>query len=195
MTGHTTNPARPHEGSDATNRPAVRAYLAVSLDGFVADDAGGVSFLDNYDAEELGATRFFESIDALVMGRKSFDQVLSFGDWPYEDRPTWVVTSRPLENPPPHAIATPPDPQRIINEATKRGLNSIWLVGGPATIALFDAADRIDTWELTVVPERVGAGIPLFTNNRRATLTLENATPHPSGVVQLDYRAQPATET
>lgn len=180
--------APPHATMPAS--PKVRAYLAVSADGFVADSSGGVGFLDDYHGQDLGYDAFIATVDALVMGRRTYDQVRGFGPWPYAERPAWIITSRPLESPPPAARAAAPDPGAVLAQAAAAGCRSVWLVGGPAAIALFDQADLIDTWELTIVPQRLGAGLPLFTTPRPARLKLERAADHPCGVVQLDYAVQ-----
>ena len=78
----------------------VSVYIATSLDGFIARDDGGLDWLPgadpeadgggeaegNGEAEDHGYREFMESVDVLVMGRKTFEQVLSFGMWPYESK-------------------------------------------------------------------------------------------------------------
>ena len=34
------------------------------------------------------------SVDALLMGRKTYETVLSFGTWPYEGKPVYVLSNR-----------------------------------------------------------------------------------------------------
>jgi len=75
--------------------PRFRLYLAQSLDGFIADERGAVHWLTAYGEPE-GYAEFLAETGAIVMGRKSFDQMLSFGPWPYGERRTVVLTHRPL---------------------------------------------------------------------------------------------------
>ena len=65
------------------------AYLAVSLDGFIADKDGSVGWLDDFaDAQEDGGYEaFVQTVDTVVMGGRTYRQVtqeLSPGAWPYE---------------------------------------------------------------------------------------------------------------
>src|SRR5947207_1904343 len=79
-------------------KPTVILYIAVSRDGFIADKNGGVDwlnpFLDNIpaDADSYGYPIFFESIDTIVMGRKTYEQMLTFGEWPNAGKHTYVFT-------------------------------------------------------------------------------------------------------
>ena len=90
-----TKVGRTRRTTEPTDRVVV-ASLTITLDGFVADERGGVSFLDALNPDTLGFDRFLAGVAALVMGRRTFDQILSFGVWPYGSRPTTVLTTRPL---------------------------------------------------------------------------------------------------
>ena len=59
-------------------------FIATSLDGFIARTDGSLDWLDSANAavsegEDCGYSAFMASIDALIMGRKTYEQVLSFG--------------------------------------------------------------------------------------------------------------------
>lgn len=83
-----------------------RSYIAASADGYVADADGGVAWLERFtDPAGLGYGPFYAAVETRVMGRATYDQVRGFGDWPYDDRPTFVVTTRPLDDMP-HAGVT-----------------------------------------------------------------------------------------
>lgn len=58
-------------------------YIAVSLDGFIADKDGGVAWLDQYNTEEItkevdaagcSFPDFYKSIDALIIGNTTYKQ-------------------------------------------------------------------------------------------------------------------------
>ncbi len=68
--------------------PLLRAYLAVSLDGFIADKDGGVKWLEPYSDPSLGFEEFNRTIDTIVLGRTTFDQTLGWGAWPEKRRAT-----------------------------------------------------------------------------------------------------------
>ena len=75
-------------------------YIALSLDGFIADSAGGVGWLHGHDPalEEGSYGEFAATVDTVIMGRRTYDQVrgeLSPGAWPYEGMDCYVLTHRP----------------------------------------------------------------------------------------------------
>ncbi len=78
-------------------------YIGASLDGFIADQHGGIEFLDVFpfdETDDMGYQAFIDRIDALVMGRKTFEKVLSFGiDWPYT-KPVYVWSNTIQSLPP-----------------------------------------------------------------------------------------------
>ncbi len=61
-------------------------YIATSLDGFIASNDGGLDWLNEAnatvpDGEDCGFHAFMDSVDALFIGRKTYEQVLSLGEW------------------------------------------------------------------------------------------------------------------
>ena len=69
-------------------RPRASAFIATSLDGFIARPDGSIDWLDDAqglipEGEDCGYLEFMASIDAIVMGRHTFEQVLTFDPWPY----------------------------------------------------------------------------------------------------------------
>lgn len=61
-------------------------YIATSLDGYIATVDGGIDWLSeipNPNNSDYGFNDFIQRVDAIVMGRKTFEKVLSFGQWPY----------------------------------------------------------------------------------------------------------------
>ncbi len=148
-------------------RPLVSAFLAISLDGFIARPDGGLDWLDippPTPDEDYGYAAFFESVDGLVMGRQSFETVLGFDAWPYGDTPVEVLTHRPLEVPPAldgkvHVSAdTLTD---LVARLGAAGRQHLYVDGG-RTVQGFLAAGLLDALTLTRIPVILGAGIPLF---------------------------------
>ena len=139
-----------------------RVYIASSVDGFVATADGGVKWLDAFhDPEGYDYDRFIRQIDAIVIGRATFDQVLGSGPWPYEGRHTYVLTSRPIDNPPPLTVAWRDDAAKLVERLRGMALQGdVWLLGGPKSIGAFRELDAVDTYEVYVMPLLLGAGIP-----------------------------------
>ena len=78
-------------------------YLAMSLDGFIADKNGGVGWMDlanNGEAFEgdYGYAAFSAEVDTVLMGMTTYRQItqeLSPGAWPYVGMECQVFTVHP----------------------------------------------------------------------------------------------------
>ncbi len=143
------------------------AYIATSVDGYIARENGDVSWLDQYSRssdEDYGFQAFFDSVDALIMGRKTFEKVLSFEEWPYADKPVVVLTHGNLTIPEhlaPTVETMAGTPAQVVDQLAQRGYQHLYLDGG-VTIQGFIAAGLVDALILTRVPVLLGSGIPLF---------------------------------
>jgi dihydrofolate reductase len=169
----------------------VRAFLAVSLDGFIAGPNDELDWLPGHgqgDAEDT-FTPFFAEIGAMLMGRRTFDVVSGFGGkWPYGETPVLVATSRPLETGQSSVRRVHGPIGDMIEEARRvAGDRDVYIDGG----ALFRSAlevGLVDEITLTIVPIVLGAGIPLFSGTGRKPLSLASTREIGAGMVQLRYR-------
>jgi dihydrofolate reductase len=172
----------------------ITLYIATSLDGFVADEEGGVAWLEEFEggSEDEGGgagsyEAFFESVDCLVMGSRTYEQVLGFGEWPYGDRPTYVVTNRDLPCATKRVEFVSGEVETIADDLT-REYDHVWLVGGTALARSFLDVSRVDEIRLSVVPILLGDGIPLFGNGAgEHGLSLLDSTQYRNGIVELHY--------
>lgn len=62
---------------------STHAFIATSLDGFIARDDGDIDWLLSRDdsSEDHGYNEFISSIDGIVMGRGTFEKVVNFETW------------------------------------------------------------------------------------------------------------------
>lgn len=178
--------------------PRTRVFLATSLDGFLAGPEDDLSWLPtDVDLGAHGFEPFFASIGSVLMGRRTFDVVAAMdGPWPYGDRPLCVATHRSLSAPP-SATGEVRAVHGSIRELVERaravaGDRHVYLDGGSLVRAALDEGIALDL-TLTVIPVRLGAGVPLYGNGSRRALRLRFATALPQGIVQLRYEA-PAPE-
>ena len=164
-------------------------YVASSLDGFIADSAGGVDWLPAGEPNDYGYAEFYAGVEALVMGRRTYDQAVSFGEWPYPGKPAYVFTHSPSGNGLQDVRCVEGSPVDFAREITERRFGTVWLVGGADLADQFRQAGLIDEYHVFVIPIVLGQGVPLFGGQGPATLLeLESARPHADGVVQLEYR-------
>ncbi|WP_341703735.1 dihydrofolate reductase family protein [Ferrovibrio sp.] len=169
--------------------PLFRAYLAVSADGFIARADGSVDWLHDYDPVEFGYADFIAGIGSIVMGRASYELARSFGpDWAYRDKRCLVVTSRPLDDPPPGVETRTGIPALAAELRAEAATGDVWLFGGPRLWDGFLAAGALDRFELYVIPCLLGEGMPLLPPARRdVALDLVDSRVLGRGVVAQTY--------
>lgn len=163
-------------------------YVASSLDGYIADESGGVDWLPDPDGDEdFGYGEFYAGIDSLLMGRRTYDQCRSFGPWPYEGKPTRVLTRRPLEDAPDGVEAITGNAHDVRDHFLASGFDHTWLVGGAELAELFRQEGMIDEWIVTLIPRSLGGGVPLF-GGPEENLEITGVTQLPGSIVQLQMR-------
>lgn len=164
------------------------AYVAVSVDGYIAGEGGTVTFLEEFGSEEYDFHGFLDSIGAVVMGSTTYEQIAGWG-WPYGDRPGLVLTHRDLPVAEGASIEFSSAPTGEAIQAFADNTDTrLWIVGGGRVIldAMHDGV--VDLLELYVMPVVLGAGVPLFPGEFQGRLTLLEATSFGNGVVRLRYQ-------
>ncbi len=163
--------------------------LAISLDGFIADEMGGVDWLNDFlrPDEDYGMKDFFKQCGTAVMGAKTYEQSLSFNFW-YGNMEGIVFTSRELPGFEGKSIKfINGDPTEIAKSLREKS-NDSYLVGGSSLIAQFINNNLLDEIIITIVPRLLGRGIPLCPElNEIQKLKLKENKNFNDGVVQLKY--------
>jgi len=163
-------------------------FIGASLDGFIARTDGALDWLPT-NCEPHGYDEFMATVDALVIGRKTFETVLSFGAWPYGEKPVFVLSSRPTPPAPVGAVVEwmSGAPSEIMSQLAARGIGHIYVDGG-ITIQRFLQAGLIRRLIITRIPVLIGSGIPLFGATERDIALKHIATrQYASGLVQSEY--------
>jgi dihydrofolate reductase len=164
-------------------------FVGISLDGFTARLDGSLDILSPAGNVPHGYEEFIASVDALVMGRKTYEVVLDFGEWPYGDKPVFVLSSEDIKAPPQGAIVERMhgDPRDIAAQISDRGMSHIYIDGGD-TIQQFLRAGLIQRLIISRVPVLIGTGIPLF-GDLESDISLRHVATRQfgSGLVQSEY--------
>jgi dihydrofolate reductase len=166
-------------------------FVGASVDGFIARTNGGLDFLPE-DAEPHGYDEFIASVDTIVIGRKTFETVLTFPDWPYGNKRVVVLSSRPIDLSVAAARGGSVEQMsgplaEIVSRLEATGARHVYVDGG-VTIQGFLRARAIQRLVITRVPVLVGDGIPLFGALPRDIHLRHVATrAYPSGLVQSEY--------
>ncbi|MDO6484524.1 dihydrofolate reductase family protein [Shimia thalassica] len=170
-----------------STRPTYVGYIAMSLDGFIADTSGSVDWLDPFNAalgDDGDYGTFISDIDALIMGRPTYQQVMGWG-WPYENRAGYVLTHRTDFTGDHIAAAGSIETLRTAIEAKEH--RHIWIMGGGETQRAALDANMFDTLSVFIMPTLLGRGLPCFGAGLQHNLTLTASTQKPGGILKLDY--------
>ena len=146
-------------------------YIATSIDGYIAREDGSIDWLmeiPNPNQSDYGFSVFLERIDGIIMGRKTFETVLGFNEWPYARPIPVFVLSNSLDKLPGKlsgkAEIVRGELKSIVELLKRKGINNLYIDGGK-TIQSFLKEDLIDEMIITRTPILLGSGIPLFDRN------------------------------
>ncbi|MCP4177701.1 MAG: dihydrofolate reductase [bacterium] len=164
-------------------------YLAQSLDGYIADRSGSVDWLEHIDTSDKGFDDFLNSVDAILMGRHTYDQILSFGTWPY-NKPTYVITHHKIFNPPNNNIKTCSGKiDDIISKLFMDKYDKVWVCGGNELISEFEENNLFDVYTIAIIPIFLGKGLSSLTLDKFSnTKKLESVRTFKDNTVILKYR-------
>ena len=171
-----------------------RAYLTVSLDGYIADTEGSAELLAPFADSDSGYKAFLDAVDTVVMGGRTLERMRTRKPWPYAGKRA-IVLSRDEPEPVPKAgiEAFTGDVDELATQLAAEKGKDIWIVGGARVVEQFLAAGRLHQLELLLVPRLLGGGTSLFTaNGPLRPLRLEANHSFANGVVKLTYTPSPA---
>src|SRR6202034_1593907 len=143
---------------------AASVFIGTSVDGFIARVNGDLDFLPEGGGEPHGYDEFMASVDALVIGRKTFETVLAYPEWPYGKKRVVVLSSKPLDF---SGVGggkveqMSGAPAEIVKKLAASGVQHVYVDGG-ITVQRFLREGLVDRMIITRVPVLIGQGIPLF---------------------------------
>ncbi len=139
----------------------------MSLDGYIARKNGDVDWLEGDGSEpdaNIGYDEFYGTIDTLIMGRKTYDQILTFGEYPYKGTRGYVYTSEKRDKNE-DVEFTDENAEDLIGKLKRETGKDVWLIGGAGLIDAFIKKELIDEYFISVIPCILGEGISLFKDN------------------------------
>jgi dihydrofolate reductase len=165
-------------------------YIAMSLDGLIADQDGGVGFLcgDGSEPDHPGSyPSFIESVDTIILGYHTYYQLiteLAPDDWVYHGKTTYVMTNRELTSNDEVIFTHQPLVDLLVDLKSQSGKN-IWICGGASIVN--QALDVLDQLWITVIPIVLGDGIRLFDLHAQSIPLRLVATNQYNGMIDLVY--------
>lgn len=135
-------------------------YTAVSLDGYITGENYDLNWL--FSNEDYGYNDFIKTIDTTLMGRKTYEDVLGFGEFYYKNMENYVFTSDREFKGNGYVKIINSDPAEFVRALKDNPGKNIWLVGGGKLNSALLRAGFIDEMVLSYHPVVLGTGAPLF---------------------------------
>ena len=172
----------------------VRYAVGMSLDGFIADEAGGTSWLvADPGADSQG---FLATVDTVLLGRATYEVMRRHGMRSYPGLRTYVFSStlRAADYPEVTVVDAAAASGVVAALRDESAARDIWLSGGGRLCRSLMGAGLVDTVELGVSPILLGRlGVPLLSFDAavplpdHVRLDLTRSVSLPSGMLLLDY--------
>ncbi len=166
-------------------------YIAVSLDGYIANKSNSVNWLcgDGSDNDNFGTyNEFLKNIDTVIMGYKTYNQIvtdLSPEKWVYDNFKSYVITSRDLESN--EKITFTNELVDLIRKLKLMEGKNIWICGGATIVNQLIKEELIDEYRIAVIPTLLGGGVKLFNEFDKEIKLKHISTVHYNGINELMY--------
>ena len=142
-------------------------FIAMSLDGYIADQNGSVDWLSgqcNEVENEDTYSQFVKDIDTVVMGWTTYQQIvteLSPSEWVYSDFMSYVITHK--ERASTDSIRfVHESPSDLVRRLKEKDGKDIWICGGASIVQQLMQDGLIDKFYISIIPTILGAGVRLF---------------------------------
>lgn len=144
-------------------------FIATSIDGFIARPNGSIDWLEEYNTllppnEDCGYAQFYNATDCLILGRKTFEKVLSFPEWPFQTKPVFVFSKNKTSSNkalPESVHFVTETPKALLERLCNEGFKKAYLDGGEL-IQSFLRQQLVSTLTITRIPILLGQGRRLF---------------------------------
>lgn len=170
-------------------------YIAMSLDGYIADQHEDLGFLSMVEqpGEDYGYAAFTQTVDAIILGRKTYEKVLSMGfEYPHTDKAVYIITR--TERPPVGNFQFYNGSlEALVTSLKSKPGKNIYCDGGAEIVNELARLQLIDTYIISIIPVLLGGGIRLFKADRpEQKLQLISSKAFEKGLIQLHYEVLPS---
>ena len=142
-------------------------FIAISLDGYIADCNGQVDWLNGQDpvvTSNSSYNKFIRTIDTVVLGWNTYHQIvteLSPDQWIYSGMSSYVVTHKKFTSTNEIQFVNE-NPCDLVTRLKQQKGKNIWICGGANLAQQLIRENLIDQFYISMIPTLLGKGIPLF---------------------------------
>lgn len=167
-------------------------FIAMSLDGYIADIDGKVDWLagqdNNIESDDTYAD-FVKEIDTVIMGWTTYHQIvteLSPGQWVYDNLQSYIITHRDYA-PTNNITFISESPCTLVNDLKQENGKDIWICGGANIAYQLMQNNLIDKYHISIIPTILGNGVRLFDVMTQKTDLRLITSKNSNGIVELVY--------
>lgn len=167
-------------------------FIAMSLDGYIADSHGGVDWLKGQDCDSENIdvySEFVKDIDTILMGWNTYHQVtteLSPTEWIYSNFTTYVITHNEMPSTEQIRFINE-NPIHLLQKIKSENGKNVWICGGANLVQQLIRNDMIDQYYISIIPTLLGSGIRLFENTEKEIKLKLLKTQTYNGITDLVY--------
>ncbi|MCC8368081.1 dihydrofolate reductase family protein [Xenorhabdus sp. PB61.4] len=146
-------------------------YVAATMDGYIATENHELGWLETFALSDDATPyeTFYQGIGAAIIGAGTYEWIMknTAGHWPYQNIPSFILSSRNLPVPAEiNAVITHDSASEIAAKARAAAKDKdVWIIGGGETAAFFADAGELQQLFLTTVPVFLGSGIRVLPVN------------------------------
>jgi len=180
-------------GNERLKMRKIVLFIAMSLDGYIADTDGKVDWLVGQDSDVEGDDSyadFVNNVDTVIMGWTTYHQIvtdLSPGEWVYDNLQSYVITHRDC-SPKSNVTFVSENPCTLVNSLKQKNGKDIWICGGADIVHQLMQNNLIDKYHISVIPTILGSGIRLFDVIDQKTDLRLITSKNSNGIVELVYQ-------
>lgn len=167
-------------------------FIAMSLDGYIADSNGETKWLEGQTPgknDMISYEAFIRDVDTVIMGANTYRQlvtVLSPDEWIYPNLDSYIITHFP-EQSMDKIKFTREEPSQLVKRLIEESGKNIWICGGANIVKQLIRDDAIDQYFINVIPTILGDGIRLFDGLERERKLKLIKTNSYNGITDLVY--------
>jgi dihydrofolate reductase len=167
------------------NKGKTILYIAISLDGYVAEPNDEIEWLNRYNNIDFGLKEFLNRVGAIIMGRCSYDIGVEqkwFNQYNYG---VPIFVNKDAE----FIFVTKGIETAHTQAKSKAGDKNVWIFGGANIAQQYLQLGLIDEISVGITPTLLGNGKRLFDNiGKHIDLTLINTKQYEKDLVELNYK-------
>lgn len=164
-------------------------YIAMSVDGYIADNNGNVSWLNQNEEYIDTYYSFINHIDTVIMGWNTYHQIvteLSPTTWIYSNLISYIITHKNITSTK-QIIFYNENPCNLVKHLLTQNGKNIWICGGANIVQQIMKQNLIDIYYISIIPTILGNGIRLFESINHCINLHLLKTQNNNGVIELIY--------